>query len=313
MSKALNALMCKYGPYLIIGTLLVLVAFLQVQEYNSNIDALDQKVDHHLPRPKVSFKSGNNPSSYLTNAMSSKSAESMVFIVRTYKKYTDTKTAQRLIDGLEDQRCHGGDDKTHEGGSDCNLSVSVVMLPTDDDSRQIVEDETTSMQKSGKYRKLDVHLHKVENQVYADNCCQMEAMCHDKLYATAWNEHAYRKYRKYKDIPKKLATVCGGNNLLHYVVTDLALRYTIDSCVSDCDTKYVVMTNGDNTYDQDFVWKVMQKMKNDPSLDLVMTDYLERGVQYVFCSTMFFLLFLVCDRSLSLSLSLDLLLPACIL
>ena len=80
---------------------------------------------------------------------------------------------------------------------------------------------------------------------------------------------------------RKLDTVCRGNNLLHYILTDIALRYVIDQCTESCQEKYVTITNGDNTYDESFAWKAMEKLRADKTIDFVMTDYLERGERLV--------------------------------
>lgn len=275
MTRALNAFLCKYGPYVIIGVLLILVGVVQLHEFQ-NADALEQSIDLQLPRAVVDLSRANRNNHYQSKAITSSSTSasdvSMVFIVRTYSKHVEEKSMPRLLNSLENQQCQDGD---------CNLDLSVILLPTDKDSREILNDEQSKLLASGAYKKIELETHKVPDEVYIDNCCQIDQMCNDAKFAEKWKQHAYRKYGRYKDVPKKMDYICAGNNMLHYVLTDIALRYTIDSCKLDCDSKFIVMTNGDNEYKEKFASKVSRQMKEDPSTDLIMTDYLERGVQYV--------------------------------
>ena len=278
MGRDLNRFLCKFGPYLVIGLLILLVAVVQVHEYKS-ADELEQMTDLHLPRAKVDLSSANTLNNYHPRAIMNSNAgagasSSVVFIVRTYAKHAEDGSMLRLLDSLDKQECPSG----HEG---CHLHLSVVLLPTDRDSKKVVEDKWTSLLASGKYKRIELLVHRSPDEIYNDNCCQIDAMCGDEKWADLWKQHSYRRYGRYKNVPKKVASICAGNNLLHYVLTDLALRYTMNSCGENCDRKLVVMTNGDNEYHPHFVFKAATRMKENPSFDLVMTDYLERGVQLV--------------------------------
>lgn len=278
MGRDLNRFLCKFGPYLVIGLLILLVGLVQVHEYKS-VEELEQMDDLHLPHAIVDLSSANTLNSYHPRAMMSApaagaSSVNMVLIVRTYRKHVEDGSMVRLLNSLERQECPPG----NEG---CRLDLSVILLPTDRDSKKMVEEKWTSLVASGAHKRIELLVHKAPDEIYSDNCCQIDAMCGDEKWATLWKQHSYRKYGSYKDVPKKVASICAGNNLLHYVLTDLALRLTIDSCSSSCENRLVVMTNGDNEYNPHFAFKAATRMGEDSSFDLVMTDYLERGVQLV--------------------------------
>jgi len=197
------------------------------------------------------------------NALNSYKLDSdVVFIVRTYSKFVDSTT--RLLRGLQAQ----------EG----NNSISSIILSTDLNSTFVLRSKVQSLWSNpSNKRPAQVYFHDVAASIYDDNCCQVQTVCSDLPYSSSWHAYARTKFGHYKHFDEKMATFCRGNNLLHYVLTDIALKYVLDSCVS---CKYIVITNGDNAYDPRFVTKVVEAMA-DPSLDMVLTDYLERGTQVV--------------------------------
>ena len=270
MSKSLNAFYCKYGPWLIISILIFLV---MISQFDSGASMVEPKEDLGLPKPVLQDASYNSKieNTYSTKA-NERGGESITFVVRTYKKFSETQVLQRLLHGLNNQSCKPGSDPS------CKPTISTILLSTDSDSLEVVEQDAAAyMQKHGKSSDMDVYVHKVPKQVYGDNCCQIEEMCHGAKFAKEWATHAKLKYGHYRSFEGKLKTVCSGNNMLHYLLTDMALRHVVDSCTSDCDHKYVVLTNGDNEYSANFAYMVMDKLNGDPTADFVMTDYLERG------------------------------------
>ena len=226
--------------------------------------------DLGLPKAilRKSLASYNALNTYTTKAQASQ-GDSITFLVRTYQKFTEKKLLDRLLDNLNAQKMPLA-----------KLDISAVVFSTDKESMGIVEDNIKTYSSVNQYG-VDVHVHKIPLQVYEDNCCQVEEMCSGEKFAKEWGAHAKRKYGHYHHFQEKIDTVCKGNNLLHYVLTDLTLRHVVDSCSVGCDRKYVSLTNGDNSYDENFVWKAVEKLREDSSTDFIMTDYLERGDQKV--------------------------------
>ncbi len=275
MSKALHAFYCKYGPYLIIAILLCLVMFSQFE-----MGPAEESVeDLGLPKATLSktMESYNALNTYKTRAQASKKG-SITFLVRTYQKFTKEKVLDRLLDNLNRQKCSPGNDAA------CKLDISTIVFSTDVESISVTAKDVKAYSDANQHD-VDVHVHTYPLQVYKDNQWQIEKMCFGKEYASAWRRHTKLKYGQYHHPGEKIDTVCKGNNLLHYLLTDMTLRYVVDGCRENCEHKYVTLTNGDNTYDENFVWKTMEKLEEDGSTDFVMTDYLERGERLVESTT----------------------------
>jgi hypothetical protein len=230
------------------------------------------------------------------------STASVTFIVRTYGRFVQRNVTTRLLDNLAAQTPYAhtpelahsvkGDRLEQAQGNDAGLSsvpvvvpvpipISTVIVSTDADSVPTLQAAVAEKWQK-LYPGLDVHYHAAPAEVYRDNCCQVSEMCTGS-HSAEWLKVAHSRsvYGRYKDVDKKIRTACAGNNLLHYALTDLALRYALGQCSHACDTRFVVVTNGDNEYRPRFVSSVVGRMLAEPAIDVLMVDYLERGEQLV--------------------------------
>jgi len=242
--------------------------------------------DFHLPRPIADWNAVNIRNTYTLaekpkpavniNGKSNGHAMSMTFIVRTYNKFLAAKSTEKLLQDLEKQTF---------SSDETRFPVTAVVVATDADSTAPVRNAVRDSWKGNElYKHVDVHFHELPFQVYVDNCCQIDEMCigqHKHNFIKEANKDSV--FGRYRDVNKKIRTVCGGNNMLHYAITDAALKYVIDSCTgtNECENKLVVATNGDNSYDARFAERVMLEFQKDEKVDAVMVDYMERGEQLV--------------------------------
>jgi len=241
----------------------------------------------NLPRPVLEWDKVNARNTYALattragNANSNTNGEppmSMTFIVRTYQKFLAAKSTDKLLHDLEVQ-------SFGEEGASLSFPISAIIVATDADSivpvRAAVKD---SWKDKPSLKNVDVHFHDVPFRVYVENCCGIEEVCIGKHKDKFIEEASKNKvFGKYRDVDKKIRSVCAGNNLLHYTLTDIALKYVLDRCstATACENQLVVATNGDNSYSPTFAHRVMQEFQKDQKIDAVMVDYLERGEQQV--------------------------------
>ncbi len=230
-----------------------------------------EEPDYHLPRPVVDPQAQFANTYKIRSTSSSSSDMSMTVIIRTYSKFVAKNATDKLLTDFDSQLF----------GHNKPFPISAVVLSTDSDSIDLIRNKVHHHWNSKSvFRNLETHFHYIPANVYSDNCCQTAAMC-EGSFKEVWSQAAHRVYKKYKNIEQKMHTACAGNNLMHYVLTDLALQYVVDSCHNNCDQKLLVVTNGDNSYKVSFADKVMHYMRVDPSLDALMVNYLERGKEVV--------------------------------
>lgn len=226
-----------------------------------------------LPKPIRNMNTINSMNKYELS-MSPQSKKNVVIIIRTYWGFQNA--TQKLLENLDQQK----------GLRENGISLHAIILSTDLDSASILH----SMVESGQYhtshfRNLHVHFHTFNASTYTDNCCQLGEMCTADKYQSAFSAHMHERYRHYKPssvIAKRRQFCEMGNNLLHYVLCDAVIEYVIKSTPGPvAASSYIVLTNGDNEYSYNFVSKMVAAMDSAAVPDLVLCDYLERGVGYV--------------------------------
>jgi len=264
------------GKWPVLAFIFFLLTYVLLQ---IDFDLLFEK-DFHLPRPIVDWRRINARNTYAlasgpardtsTNSHADAHAMSMTFIVRTYQKFLASKSTENLLHDL---------DKQVFAKEAARFPVSAVVVATDADSLAPVRSAVRGTWKdSGVFKHVGVHFHEIPFEVYVDNCCQSTEMCDGRLrekFEVVANKDSV--FGKYREPSEKIKTVCAGNNLLHYVLTDAALKYVLNSCTADCDQKLVIATNGDNSYAPSFAERVMHEFQKNPTVDAVMVDYMERG------------------------------------
>ena len=252
------------------------------------------EVDLELPKPVWGAGTDEGLNTYAMKSMTSSStnkhfeaSNSITFIVRTYGNFVTENSTTRLLQGLNKQQSSRG---ATRGSNPYFLAplaplavpLSSIIVSTDFQSIDVLKSEVEKKWSNAEeYENIDTHFHEFSTKTYEDNCCQIQSICNDKHYSVDWEKYANNYYFKYKDVGKKITGACKGNNLLHYLLTDEALKYTLASChninAGNCDNKFVVVTNGDNDYDPLFAHSVMERFNEDKSIDAVMTNYMERG------------------------------------
>jgi len=238
-----------------------------------------------LPKPVYTPGTANSLNSYGPR-LSSGSKANFVVVIRTYRGFLNA--TRELLENLDVQH------NLAENG----IAVHAVLLPTDINSTSVIRAEVEKgIYRSSLFRNVKVHFHAFSSSVYEDNCCQLTQMCTAKAYEAAWVSHLQKRFGQYKPESRaaKVQQMCSkGNNLLHYVLCDAAMRYVVAAVTaplapvnSSSSSSYLLFTNGDNVYSRDFVWKMVRVLEASASsggrnvLDVAMCDYLERGVGLV--------------------------------
>lgn len=236
-----------------------------------------------VPKPVWDARTANKLNSWTLSGSGDarRRAHTFIVVIRTYSGFQDT--TRQLLENLDKQRRL----------SELDIALHAVVLSTDWNSTALLSSLVASgAYRSSEFRNLQVHFHALNESLYEDNCCQLREMCTSKTYHEAWTAHVSKRYGNYKaaTLKTKMSQFCDrGNNLLHYVLCDAALAYLrSDSVVppDQANSTFVLLTNGDNAYSLDFVWRMVTSMapsrlSGRGGSDLAMCDYLERGVQLV--------------------------------
>ena len=261
------------------------------------------ELDQRLPKPIIDYTTANALNTYRLKSLYSSTSSlstpidtsgmSLTVVIRTYNKFVAQNSTLKLLHNLNDQSFHLNN----------AFPISAIVVSTDKESVNTLRSAVNSQwSKRSSLRNIDIHYHEVAPNVYSDNCCQIDTMCSNPgPHSDEWKRVTNSVYGQYKDVAKKVATACAGNNLLHYALTDMVLHYVMKlskDCSVDADTStditdiehaektgceeaLIVFTNGDNEYRPAFADRVMSRMQEDPMLDVVMINYMERGIQHV--------------------------------
>lgn len=234
-----------------------------------------------VPKPVWDARTVNKLNSWTLSGGGRRRAVTFIVVIRTYSGFQDA--TRQLLENLDKQRRL----------AELDIALHAVVLSTDWNSTSLLSSLVASgAYRSSEFSNVQVHFHALNESLYGDNCCQLREMCTSKIYHEAWTAHVSRRYGNYKaaTLKTKMSQFCDrGNNLLHYVLCDAALAYLrSDSVVppDQANSTFVLLTNGDNAYSLDFVWRMVTSMTPSRTggrggSDLAMCDYLERGVQLV--------------------------------
>ena len=181
-----------------------------------------------------------------------KTRSNFIVVIRSYSGFLNA--TRQLLENLDQQN------NLAERG----IALHAVILSTDLNSSSLIQKEVTTaggLYQSSRFRHVTVHHHAFRPSVYEDNCCQLTQMCSDEKYKDAWEAHLQRRYGNYKpeSLRAKRVQFCSlGNNLLHYVLCDAALRYIVAAVpAAAANSTFLAFTNGDNVYSRDFVWRMV--------------------------------------------------------
>jgi hypothetical protein len=281
-----NKQRCKYA----IGASFILLCIFLLQNNLNTYTFIE--ADMHLPGPVIDFSTANKLISYKMKAMDG-DTPSLTVIIRTYEKFIERNATAKLLQNFNSQKLN------------TNTKISAIIVSTDANSivplKKAVGIDVQSVSNSNwkrQFHNIDINYHDIPYFIYNDNAFQFNEICKGK-YKDVWIEAGNRYYNTYKSKQSKIDTSCKGNNMLHYILTDVAVNYVKNSCggignsetysdsdIDNCNLeKYVLVTNGDNEYKLDFVQKVIDKMNNDHTLDALMVNYLERGINQVISHT----------------------------
>ena len=166
------------------------------------------------------------------------------FIVRAHKDYGSLLLS--LLWSLHGQR-------RYEGG------ILFLVVPTEYDQESTLEILINKFFPNDFSTKVHVKVLNIEKERY-------------ELYSTLLSSLCTKEWKELEisqGFPEDhLERVCTVNSPLHYHITDIALEYTLQSCLS-CN--YIVITNADNTYSPNFLFSTISLLNQ---YDIVITDML---------------------------------------